>query len=376
MSEMPQLTHETRERLREFLSDLVDQEAARVIVEPQHRSSGFWFGGGNLVADDDGVIWLVGRYRNRGDSRTGLEAGQRGLECALFRSDDGGASFAKIRAWSKAELSGSGPAVLSIEGTSLHRRAKGTWELFVSSEKDRPYPPGLVEFQKPGTGVWSIDVMTGATPDTIDAGSLTPVIGNRDEPGYLHVKDPVVSDGDNGETVMILCTHPFSWASGNTGLAIRQADADGFGLVDWEMVHRGPSWDVASTRVTARLRIPRVGCFAGLPPCSVYFHDGAECMRELEQNSRAKSRPRGYSCEELGGALFGWDAQFPATTRLSPDAPLFISPHATGCSRYVECLRLDDAIVATWQQAQPDGSQPLVANAVSMDRIADIFTQE
>jgi hypothetical protein len=58
----------------------VDQQKARIAVPPQQKSTGFWFGGGNMVEDADGRFYLVGRYRNFGDSRTGLGAGERGLE--------------------------------------------------------------------------------------------------------------------------------------------------------------------------------------------------------------------------------------------------------------------------------------------------------
>ena len=92
------------------------------------------------------------------------------------------------------------------------------------------------------------------------------------------------------------------------------------------------------------------------------FYDGAECLRPLEPNPRAAARPRGYSCEELGGALWGPLDEPADLRRLSRVAPLFVSPHGTGCSRYLSTLWLEDALVAFWQQGQPDGSQPLVSH--------------
>ena len=59
-------------RLKEVASRLVDQQHARVIVPPQRPGTGHWFGGGNLVQDQNGSLWLTGRFRNQGDSRTGL----------------------------------------------------------------------------------------------------------------------------------------------------------------------------------------------------------------------------------------------------------------------------------------------------------------
>ena len=134
-------------------------------------------------------------------------------------------------------------------------------------------------------------------------------------------------------------------------------------MVSENILPRGNSWDVACSRITERLPIPKIGAFAELPDLSLYFYDGAECLRPLDQNLKAAKRPRGYSCEEIGGLAWGWDNEFPKQQKLSVDFPLFISPHGTGCSRYASALTLPDgSIFATWQQSQPDDSQPLVGN--------------
>jgi hypothetical protein len=371
---MQQLTLQKKTCLKTFLSALINQQKAHILVPANEPQSGFWFGGGNLVQDHTGSVWLSGRYRNHGDSRTGLEAGQRGLECAIFRSDDHGQRFTKVHSWSKADLSYPDRNVLSIEGTALHQYVDGSWELFISTEKDMPYPEPLKNFQKPGTGVWTIDRLWGKSLETLDPSTLTPVLENTEHPEYLHVKDPVVFDAPNGDTALVFCTHPFTWASGNTSLALRQPGQEQFQRHAWEVVSRGAAWDVASTRITEHLSIPQTGCFADAPACSAYFYDGAECMRPHEENVRARKRPRGYSCEEISGAFFGWDAAFPQMERLSPLAPLFVSPWGTGCSRYTETLVTEDGILAVWQQSQNDLSQPLVGHFVPMDEVQRILT--
>ncbi|MBV7331253.1 exo-alpha-sialidase [Chloroflexi bacterium TSY] len=375
---MQNLTQNQHDSLLQLLSTLINQEKAKVLVSPYADESGFWFGGGNLQQDENGALWLSGRYRNYGDSRVGLEAGQRGMECAIFRSDDGGASFTKVQSWSKSDLSYENNKILSYEGTSLHRRSDGLWELFISSEKELSYPKVLQSYQKPGTGVWTIDGVTGTSPDTLDPSTIQPVLVNESHPEYLHVKDPVVFDLPNQATALIFCSHPFAWTSSNSGLAVRPAgesNAD-FTLQSWEVTPRGAAWDVAATRITARTPIPRVGLFADLPPASVYFYDGAECLRALEENERAHRRPRGYSCEEIGGALFGWDDAFPQTTRLSTLEPLFVSPWGTGCSRYVETVSTVNGLMAVWQQGQENGSQPLVGNRIEMSEVERILEGE
>jgi hypothetical protein len=341
-----------------------------------------------MVQDASDTIWLCGRYRNYGDSRTGLEAGERGLECVLFRSDDGGQSYRKVRSWSKADLSrhSDGGKVLSIEGTSLHLQSNGAWELFISSEKALPYPQDLRDRQKPGTGIWTIDRMRvphgrAGGPEELDPVTLTPALDALDRPQYLHVKDPVVYDGPGGQTVMVFCSHPYSWTSTNSGLAVRARGAQAFQVQSWEVAPRGPTWDVAVTRITDRLPLPQAGCLAGLSPCAVYFYDGAECIHDHSrghgQSSGAPRRPRGHSCEEIGGAFLSWDdkgmPRYDALVRLSGLAPLFTSPWGTGCSRYVSTLVTTDGIWASWEQGQEDGSQPLVGRFLPTSDIESIL---
>ncbi|PID57765.1 hypothetical protein CSB45_05940 [candidate division KSB3 bacterium] len=370
---MHKLTPRQTTCLTRFLSALIDQDKARILVPAQEESTGFWFGGGNVVQDKDGSIWLCGRYRNHGDSRTGLEAGERGLECAVFRSDDGGQHVTKVHSWSKADVSLPDRKVLSIEGTALHQRDDGSWELFISTEKEMVYPEPLGTFQKPGTGVWTIDRISGSSLETLDPATLTPVLENTESPEFLHVKDPVVFDAPSGDTALVFCSHPFTWASGNSGLAVRKKGQEMFKVSHWEVVTRGAAWDVASTRLTGRLPLPQLGAFADLPPCAVYFYDGVECVRSHEENARAHKRPRGYSCEEISGAFFGWDESFPQMERLSVLRPLFISPMGTGCSRYIETLVTQDGILATWQQSQENLSQPLVGHFLPMDQVQRIL---
>ena len=135
---------------------------------------------------------------------------------------------------------------------------------------------------------------------------------------------------------------------------------------------RGPVWDVACTRVTDVLNVPAVGGFED--GWVMYFYDGAECLRSLDENPKAAKRPRGYSCEEIGGLAAGRREDGPGgMERVTINQPSFISPHGTGCSRYVSTLVTEDGILATWQQSQDDLSQPLVGNFVTMDEVARIL---
>ena len=369
------LSPEQEKKLIALLCAIVDQNAARMLVPPYGPSSGYWFGGGNTIRREDGTLTLCGRYRNYGDARTGVAAGARGLELAVFESKDQGRTFTKVRSWSKEDLSNSRTGkVLSIEGAALLVTQDAGCELYVSTEKDLPYPDEVKDYQKPSTGVWRIDAMAAADVDSLDAGSLRPALSETPAPECLHVKDPVPYALEDGGTVLIFCDHPYTWNSANTGYATRAPGADAFTVESWQMVGRGPAWDVAGTRITCRMPVPRAGIFKDLEPLSVFFYDGLECCREHEQNTNAVQRPRGYSCEELGGALYGFDADFPRLERLSRLRPLFVSPWGTGCSRYVDALVCEDGIWAAWQQSQRDQSQPLVGHFLDMDQVARLLS--
>jgi len=358
-------------KLTALASQLIDQDAARIIVEPNERASGYWFGGGNMVQLPGGSLAVVGRYRNAGDSRTGIKAGQRGLELAIFQSTDKGQTWEKVVSWTKAELNVGEWEVLSIEGAALHVTTTGI-ELFVSTEKDHlGYPPGFEHYLKPGTGVWTIDRLAADSLEGLKSASLETILQSSD-PEYLHIKDPFLHTTSSGDLILYYCTHPFNWSSSNTGYVVRKSGETPFSDPVNDFFPRGATWDVAMTRGTAILDVPPVGEFAN-ETVSLVFYDGGECVRDLEEHNSAVKRPRGYSCEELGGLAYATTAPADEITRLSRYQPMFVSPNGTGCSRYVDVLTTDDGMYATWQQSQADQSQPLVLNFVSRDEVESLL---
>ncbi len=164
------------------------------------------------------------------------------------------------------------------------------------------------------------------------------------------------------------CSHPFSWSSSNTEFALMGPTAGSLEAMRHGMLPRGTTWDVAISRGTCLLDVPPVGAFRERQ-VTLLFYDGGECVRDLAEHSAAIQRPRGYSCEELGGLAYCLDGDFGTFHRLSPNLPLFVSPHGTGCSRYVDVLATPDGFHVTWQQSQPDRSQPLVANFVDRELV-------
>jgi hypothetical protein len=364
---------ERKAKLARLGQALIDQEQAQVIVPPLKPSSGFWFGGGNLVEGPDGTLYLCGRYRTYGDSRTGLHVGERGVELALFQSRDRGQTFERLHAWSKQGLSPEGQTVLSIEGSALRFSEAGV-ELYVSSEKAVGYPGKLRSFQKPGTGVWTIDRLQAASLAALPEAAVEPLLASED-PRYLHVKDPALHQTTTGDLCLVFCTHPFNWASSNSAYALRRSLDAILEPPVYDFFPRGFTWDVAISRITCLLRVPRVGAFADLPPIVLAFYDGGECMRDLDEHAHAVRRPRGYSCEEIGGLAWGWEADLSSLERLSVVGPAFVSPRGTGCNRYVDVLQTEDRFYATWEQSQDDLSQPLVMHVLNRQAAEAILSE-
>jgi hypothetical protein len=122
-------------------------------------------------------------------------------------------------------------------------------------------------------------------------------------------------------------------------------------------------------RATAAVDVPGTNV-------TLLFYDGGESVRNLDEHKTAVSRPRGYSCEELGGAAYVVDRDFGHIRRLSTYLPFFVSPMGTGSSRYVDVLSTDAGFYVTWQQSQADLSQPLVMNFVGKDEAENILGGE
>jgi hypothetical protein len=359
---MMEWLRQTRRRLTNLATTLVDQRKAQVLIPANAHRPGFWFGAGNVIQDPRGAWYLVGRYRNEGDSRTGVGKGERGLELAVFRSTDGGNTFSKALSLRKADLNMGAQEVVSIEGAKLHVTQSGV-ELFVSTEKSGiGYPPGLESYLKPGTGVWTIDRLQAPTVEEL-AGRTPRTLLRGTDPRWFHLKDPVVFDAASGETILYFCTHPYNWSSSNSAFAARARGSSNFAEPDFQFFPRGFTWDAAISRVTEFCAIPAIG---GIPPgAHLVFYDGGETIRPLEEHSAAVSRPRGHSCEELGGLGVMVEPRYGHVERLSLELPLFVSPHGTGSCRYVNVLETAEGYLATWQQSQSDGSQPLVAHFLS-----------
>jgi hypothetical protein len=360
----------TTDTLKAIAEILVNQNNAEVVIPAEKPESGYWFGGGNMIADEKGNLYISGRYRNSGDSRTGIDKGERGKELAVFRSPDGGRSFEKIISFDKTDLKVNGWEILSIEGSALNRIPGGV-ELYVSTEKiGRPFAEGYSEYHKEGTGSWTIEKISASSVEELPPGESETVIDCRD-PRWFNVKDPFIYHNAGEELILGFCSHPFNWASSNSGFARFTPGKKKHTTVNYEFFPRGFCWDVGISRATCFIDLPRAGKLSG-EQYSLCFYDGGEAMRDYPQHNKGLSRPRGYSCEELGGAGYFTEGNPETIKRLSIAEPMLLSPYGTGSSRYVDVLETDEEYLVTWQQSQADGSQPLVMNRVERKAILEI----
>lgn len=351
---------------------LVDQMRAHIAIPAEQQVSGFWFGGGNISRGHDGRLFITGRYRSGGDSRSGTAKGERGKELAIFASGDNGISWEKVVSFQKEQLDHDNRSVISIEGSALCHTSDGV-ELYISTEKSHvSYPKGLESFQKPETGVWSIDLIQSPSVEGLANAKPKTVIYSEDSQ-FLHVKDPFLYSSANGTDYVLFCTHPFCWSSSNTAYVKREANHTKYNQPVWYFFPRGFTWDVAMTRGTCVLPLPLVGVLKDQQRVSLFFYDGGECVRNLDEHALAVKRPRGYSCEELGGLAYMLDDDLYQLHRLSVNFPLFVSPWGTGSSRYVNVLAEEDSYYVIWQQSQRDYSQPLVMNRVPMEKVHSIL---
>jgi len=181
-------------KLTRLGSKLIDQQRGRLLVQPTEDADGFWFGGGNCVRDPR-------------------------------------------------------------EGSAL-KVNKRRIEIMVFTEKFRPYPRQFIGFQKPDTGLWSIDTFGAANPDRLNPQeSIAPPLASND-PAYLHLKDPNLPPGlHRGQSLLLYDAHPYSWSSSTSGSATLSAQScisDGH-----DIFPRGSTWDVAASRITCRLPVPK-----------------------------------------------------------------------------------------------------------------------
>jgi len=114
------------------------------------------------------------------------------------------------------------------------------------------------------------------------ASSSSSLSSSSSDPCYLHFKDPNLWNAPSANPTkihLLFCTHSFSWSSATTGSACFVKDSNHelklSGKVNPDVFPRGTTWDVAVSRITGSLSLPRIGILESFPSLSLFAYDGA-----------------------------------------------------------------------------------------------------
>lgn len=313
---------------------LFDPEQGSTVIASPGSGAGWWVGAPSAVFDPEtGKYYLY--YRVRKPRALG-----RGGECRIAAGSDG-VHFDTV--WSATKDALGTP---SIERGCLLKCPDGRWRLYLS-------------FVDPADNRWRIDVLEADAPDAFNPAQrrLVFTAADIDAEG---VKDPVVYLL-GGLYVMIASYAPSPKASAADTAAAMHATADVYntGIVKshtglafsndgvnfrWEGDLLSPpesGWDQYCTRISSLVYAP---------PVWTALYDGSASVAE--------------NYEERTGIAVSLDLR--RFERVTPAGPAITSPHASGCVRYVEALRLDDAVLYYYEYALPDGSHELRCSRVPM----------
>ena len=309
---------------------LFDPQAGQTVVEPLQAGPGWWAGASSAVWDEERKCFYL-YYRLRRPRELG-----RGADCRIARSGDG-VRFDEIWGATKNDF-----RAQSVEKASLVKTPAGAYRLYVS-------------YVTPEDGKWRISLLEARRPEDLAPASAMPVLGPENI-GAEGVKDPyVLSVGPGWYMIASYAPSPHVsaeaaarmhatgdvYATGitrsHTGLAV-SLDGVRFHWVG-DVMSPGRGWDAYAARVNSVVY---------RPPLFVAFYDGSASVDE--------------NYEEKTGLAITWDLR--EYVRLTPDAPAFASPHASGSLRYLDAVQTPRGIYCYYEYARPDGSHELRLNII------------
>lgn len=318
------------------LPPLFDPEEGHTVVEPLDSGSGWWAGAPSAVWDHEKAKFYL-YYRLRRPRGVELD---RGGECVIAESTDG-INFNPIWRAEKTAFESD-----SVERAALFKGLDNVWRLYLS-------------YVDPDHQMWRVDLMEADRPDRFEPASRHTVFDPVDL-NIEGIKDPFVFTLGH-EYHMLL-----SYAKRSGNLTRKQegdlhatADAYNTGLTvsrtglatssdgrtfSWEgdIFSPGSSdWDGWCTRICSLVY---------LPPVFTAFYDGAS---DVSGNY-----------EERTGLASGTDIR--KLRSLSPAGPRLVSPHASGCLRYLDALQFTDRIHYYYEYAREDGSHETRVNIVTL----------
>jgi len=309
---------------------LFDPEAGSVVAEPPCNEEGCWAGAPSALFDDRaGAFWLS--YRVRTLLRDYGRAG-RGGETRVATSRDG-TTFETVWAATKEAFD-----ALSIEKSCLMLTPGGRFRLYVSYASVHDYR-------------WRIDMLEADDPREFDPAGRVNVL-SPEGTGTEGVKDPVTMivgglwhmyvnvaprpPGADFATLDRMHREGNAYVSGEVATCTGLATSPDGKRFDWagEVIPAGTGWDGYLARISALVHTPPVftAIYDGRPNSGANYSDrpGLAITHDL----------RTFRKVDIGRA------------RLK-------SPHGRGTLRYVECLRVGDALHYFYEMARPDFAHEL-----------------
>lgn len=312
------------------IAPLFNPEDGITIYEPPGKGPGNWIGAPGAIYDDEKKKFYL-YYRRRRPRGQGAD---RGYECGISESSDG-IKFKEI--W-KASKDAFGE--ISVERAAIVKTLAGKYRLYM----------GYVD---PEDNKWKIDMVEAHSPEKFDPGTRKLILDPRDcGPAVEGVKDPYILIV-GGKYFMLVSYATVSKAtsglhdtadafntgkiSSNTGLAL---SSDGVNF-KWmgDILSPGTGWNAYAARIT---------CVLYVPPIFNAFYDGGASV--------------GENYEEKTGLAITFDLI--NYHHVSEDAPILVSPHASGSLRYMDAVKLGEDVFYYYEYARPDGSHELRVNKV------------
>jgi hypothetical protein len=315
------------------IATLFDPEEGTTILEPPGQGQGYWVGAPGVIYDDDrGRFYIYYRRRKPREMHGDVEIG-RGYECGISESADG-ISFKEI--WTAPKSSfGS----ISVERAALVKTLDGKYRLYIG-------------YVAPEDRKWKIDMVEADSPESLDPETKKLVLDPNDC-GCEGVKDPyILIVGGKYYMLVSYATSPKMPTGGlhdtadifntgkttsRTGLAL-SSDGVNFKWIA-DVLSPGEGWNAYAARAT---------CVLYLPPVFNVFYDGSASVEE--------------NYEERTGLAITFDLM--NYQQVTDQAPLLVSPHASGSLRYMDVVRLGEDIYYYYEYARPDGSHELRVNKV------------
>lgn len=297
----------------------------QIVREPVGAEQGYWSGApGAFFAPDERAWYLTYRIR-----RPRGIAPDRGGEARIARSTD-------LQRWDDVwSVTKDKYGSASIERSAIRKGADGKWRYFTS-------------YVDPVDGRWCVSMLKGDAVEKLNAAQAQPVF-KAPPLGLEGIKDPWVFERDGAFHMLLSVAVPTpkttdgSHASldifntgdcvSATGLAT-STDLDNW---QWQGVIFAPAksgWDCYCRRMNSLVRL-REQFFA--------FYDGsASHLDNYEEKT-------GLAVSE---ELRTW-------TTLTPQGPLFTSPHATGSLRYIDAQTIGGEVQIFYEFARADGAHDL-----------------